>query len=85
VRVEPSAQKHIGGKRSWHPHDVELLQHSPKAQFGHELETQVHLPLWHCRWFEQVPHERGLPHPSFADPQDRLCAEQVFGAQHWLW
>jgi hypothetical protein len=68
-----------------HPHDVELLQHSPLKQLGHELETQVHLPVWHCRWFEQVPQLSVFPQPSLAEPHDRLCEEQVFGAQHWLW
>ena len=65
------------------PHCELLLQHSGRMpQLGHWLATQVHLPLWHCRWLLQVPQFRVFPQPSLALPQERLCDEQDFGPQH---
>ena len=32
-----------------------------------------------------MPHDRGLPHVSVAEPQFKFCAVQSFGAQHDPW
>jgi hypothetical protein len=61
-----------------------LRQHGEPKHPLQLLATQVHLPLWHCRWLLQAPQSKILPQPSSRLPHCRLCDEQVLGAQQAL-
>jgi hypothetical protein len=67
------------------PHCVVVVQQGAPKQNGQLLAWQTQLPLWHTSELPQFPQDSGFPHVSVADPHERPCVAQLFGAQHEPW